>query len=178
MHSNNLLIFKYCFMVDFDIDDIREEIKELSYDEKLAFLEEKEIEIREELVATELSLSNITSLIDEIETEKNDKICKQILQELKDNGYDMELDRNGNLSFRLGKTDVTIIMLFIYSKIELLFNADQKQLQTRELISSILPEFKADGNSYSMVVPEEDICKCVVGVVDKLMSHQEKFQNI
>lgn len=165
-------------MVDFDIDDILEEIKELSYDEKLTFLEEKETEIREELETTELLLSDITSLIDEIETEKNDKICKHILQALKDNGYDMELDRNGNLSFRLGKTDVTIIMQFFYSKIELLFNADQKQPQTRELISSILPEFKADGNFYSLQVSEEDICKCVVGVVDKLMSHRQEFEEI
>lgn len=127
----------------------------MSYNEKLAFLEEKETEIREKLEATELLLSDITSLIDEIETEKNDKMCKQILQALKDNGYDMELDRNGNLSFRLGETNVTIIMQFFYSKIELLFNADQKQLRTRELVSSIFPEFKADGNYFSLKVPEE-----------------------
>ncbi len=165
-------------MVDFDIDDIREEIKELSYNEKLAFLEEKETEIREELEATELLLSDITSLIDKIETEKNDKICKQILQALKDNGYDMELDRNGNLSFCLGKTDVTIIMDFSFSRVELLFNAGQKQLRTRELISSILPEFKVYDHYYKLQVPEKDICKCVVGVVDKLMSHKENFLNI
>ena len=165
-------------MADFDIDDILEEIKELSYDEKLTFLEEKETEIREELEATELLLSDITSLIDEIETKKNDKICKHILQALKDNGYDMELDRNGNLSFRLGKTDVTIIMQFFYSKIELLFNADQKQLQTRELISSILPEFKVYEHYYKLQVPEKDICKCVVGVVEKLMSHRQAFEEI
>lgn len=165
-------------MANFDIDDIREEIKELSYDEKLAFLEEKETEIREKLEATELLLSDITSLIDKIETEKNDKICKQILQALKDNGYDMELDRNGNLSFRLGKTDVTIIMQFFYSKIELFFNAGQKQLRTRELVSSILPEFKVYGEYYKLQVPEEDICKCVVGVVDKLMSHRQAFEEI
>ncbi len=77
-------------MVDFDIDDIREEIKDLSYDEKLAFLEEKETEIREDLEVAELLLSDITSLIDIIETEKNDEICKQILQALKDDGYNME----------------------------------------------------------------------------------------
>lgn len=165
-------------MVDFDIDDIREEIKELSYNEKLAFLEEKETEIREELEATELLLSDITSLKDKIETEKNDKICKQILQALKDNGYDMELDRNGNLSFCLGKTDVTIIMDFSFSRVELLFNAGQKQLQTRELVSSILPEFKVYEHYYKLQVPEEDICKCVVGVVDKLMSHKDKFLSI
>jgi hypothetical protein len=165
-------------MADFDIDDIREEIKELSYNEKLAFLEEKETEIREELEATELLLSDITSLIDKIETEKNDKICKQILQALKDNGYDMELDRNGNLSFCLGKTDVTIIMDFSFSRVELLFNAGQKQLQTRELINSILPEFKVYEHYYKLQVPEKDICKCVVGVVDKLMSHKDKILSI
>lgn len=165
-------------MADFDIDDIREEIKELSYNEKLAFLEEKETEIREEFEATELLLSDITSLIDKIETEKNDKICKQILQALKDNGYDMELDRNGNLSFCLGKTDVTIIMDFSFSRVELLFNAGQKQLQTRELINSILPEFKVYEHYYKLQVPEKDICKCVVGVVDKLMSHKDKILSI
>ena len=165
-------------MVDFDIDDILEEIKELSYDEKLTFLEEKETEIREELEATELLLSDITSLIDKIETETNDRICKQILQALKDNGYNMELDRNGNLSFCLGKTDVTIIMDFSFSRVELLFNAGQKQLRTRELVSSILPEFKVYEHYYKLQVPEEDICKCVVGVVDKLMSHKENFLNI
>lgn len=165
-------------MADFDIDDIREEIKELSYNEKLAFLEEKETEIREELEGTELLLSDITSLIDKIETEKNDKICKQILQALKDNGYDMELDRNGNLSFCLGKTDVTIIMDFSFSRVELLFNAGQKQLQTRELINSILPEFKVYEHYYKLQVPEKDICKCVVGVVDKLMSHKDKILSI
>ena len=165
-------------MADFDIDDILEKIKELSYDEKLTFLEEKEIEIREELEATELLLSDITSLIDKIETENNDKMCKQILQELKDNDYDMELDRNGNLSFRLGKTDVTIIMDFSFSRVELLFNAGQKQLRTRELVSSILPECKVYDHYYKLQVPEKDICKCVVGVVDKLMSHKENFLNI
>ena len=165
-------------MANFDIDDIREEIKELSYNEKLAFLEEKETEIREELEATELLLSDITSLIDKIETEKNDKICKQILQALKDNGYDMELDRNGNLSFCLGKTDVTIIMDFSFSRVELLFNAGQKQLRTSELVSSILPEFKVYEHYYKLQVPEEDICNCVVGVVDKLMSHRQALEEI
>ena len=90
----------------------------------------------------------------------------------------LESDRNGNLSFRLGKTNVTIIMDFSFSRVELLFNAGQKQLRTHELVSSILPEFKVYEHYYKLQVPEEDICKCVVGVVDKLMSHQEKFQNI
>ena len=90
----------------------------------------------------------------------------------------MELDSNGNLSFCLGKTDVTIIMDFSFSRVELLFNASHKQLQTRELVSSILPEFKVYEHYYKLQVPEKDICKCVVGVVDKLMSHKDKILSI
>ena len=163
-------------MIEFDIDEIRNEIKDFSYEDKLAFLEDKEMEVYEELEAIQLLLSDISSIKDEIQIEKNDKMCKQVLQSLKDNGYDMELDSNGNLSFTLGLADITIIMYFLDAKIDFSFIASQKQLKIRELISFILPEFKADGNYFSQKVPEEDICKCVVTVVDKLMSHRLDFE--
>jgi hypothetical protein len=108
-------------------------------------------------------------------TERNDGICKDILLSLKGAGYNMELDSNGNLSFTLGLADFTIIMQFLDAKVQFYFNASQRQLLIRELISAILPEFKADGNHYSLQVPEEEICKCVVGMVDKLMKHKERF---
>ena len=87
----------------------------------------------------------------------------------------MELDSNGNLSFPLGLANFTIIMQFLDTKVQFYFNASQSQLKICELVSSILPEFKADGNYYSLQVPEEEICKCVVGMVDKLMKHKERF---
>ena len=79
-------------MIDFDIDDIREVIKDLPYEDKLALLEDKESELDE--IVDELNdyISDISSLKDEIQSEMNGKICNQILQSLKDNGYDMELD--------------------------------------------------------------------------------------
>lgn len=162
-------------MIEFDIDKIREEIKDLSYKDKLGFLEEKGSDIEELIEEFQGYVSDISSLEDEIRTERNDGICKDILQSLNDAGYNMELDSNGNLSFPLGLANFTIIMQFLDTKVQFYFNASQSQLKICELVSSILPEFKADGNYYSLQVPEEEICKCVVGMVDKLMKHKERF---
>ena len=141
-------------MIEFDIDKIREE---------------KGSDIEELIEEFQGYVSDISSLEDEIRTERNDGICKDILQSLNDAGYNMELDSNGNLSFPLGLANFTIIMQFLDTKVQFYFNASQSQLKICELVSSILPEFKADGNYYSLQVPEEEICKCVVGLVDKLM---------
>ena len=162
-------------MIDFDIDKLREEMKDLSYEDKLAFLEDKESELDEIVEELNGYISDISSLKDEIQTEKSDKLCHQILQSLKDSGYNMELDSNGNLTFPLGLTNITIIMQFLDAKVDFYFNSSQSQLTIRELISSILPEFKADGNYYSLKVQEEDICKSVVSLVNKLMNHKEDF---
>ncbi len=165
-------------MIDFDIDDIREIIKDLPYADKLAFLEDKESELDEIVEELNGYISDILSLKDEIQTEKNDKMCKQVLQSLKDNGYNLDLDSNGNLTFPLGLANITIIMQFLDAKVDFSFKASQSQLKIRELICSILPEFNSEGNYYSLKVPEEEICKCVVDVVDKLMNHKEYFQDI
>ena len=165
-------------MIDFDVDKIREEIKDLSYKDKLELLKEKGNDIEELIEELQGYVSDISSLEDEIRTEQNNSICKDILQSLKGAGYNMELDSNGNLSFTLGLANFTIIMQFLDVKVQFYFNASQSQLLIRELINSILPEFKSDANYYSLQVPEEQICKCVVGVVDKLMKHKEAFLNV
>ena len=159
-------------MIEFDIDNIREEMKDLSYKDKLELLEEKGNDIEELIEELQGYVSEISSLADEMRTERNDGICKDILLSLKGAGYNMELNSNGNLSFTLGSANITIIMQFLDAKVQFYFNASQSQLKIRELISAILPEFKADGNHYSLQVPEEDeeISKYVVGVVDKLMN--------
>ena len=100
-------------MIEFDIDKIREEIKDLSYKDKLGFLEEKGSDIEELIEEFQGYVSDISSLEDEIRTERNDGICKDILQSLNDAGYNMELDSNGNLSFPLGLANFTIIMQFL-----------------------------------------------------------------
>lgn len=120
-------------MIDFAIIEINEAIDGLSYEVQFKYQEEKETKIREELEAKELLLSDIMSLKDEIETEKNDEMYKQILQALKGDGYNMELDCNGNLSFPLGLANITIIMQFLDAKVDFSSTSSQKQLKSVNL---------------------------------------------
>ena len=164
-------------MIEFNIDEIREEIKDLSYEDKLDFLEDKERNIEALIEELQGYVSDISSLKDEIETERNNNICQSILQSLKDAGYPLELDSNGNVSFSLGKVDITILMSFVESKVDFFFNAKEKQLKYRELINSLVPDFDQDGNFFSRQVAEEKLIESVADLVSKLMNNRQIFEN-
>jgi len=164
-------------MIEFNIDEIREEIKDLSYEDKLDFLENKESNIEALIEELQGYVSDISSLKDEIKTERNNNICQSILQSLKDAGYPLELDSNGNVSFSLGKVDITILMSFVESKVDFFFNAKEKQLKYRELINSLVPDFDQDGNFFSRQVAEEKLIESVVDLVSKLMNNRQIFEN-
>lgn len=164
-------------MIEFNIDEIREEIKDLSYEDKLDFLENKESNIEALIEELQGYVSDISSLEDEIKTERNNNICQSILQSLKDAGYPLELDSNGNVSFSLGKVDITILMSFVESKVDFFFNAKEKQLKYRELINSLVPDFDQDGNFFSRQVAEEKLIESVVDLVSKLMNNRQIFEN-
>ena len=173
-------------MIDFDITKIKDEIKDLSYAEKISYLENKESvferekeELESKIDKLEDCIDDISSLKDEIETNHNDVICKSILQSLRDAGYPLELNSNGNISFSLGKADFTICMSFKYdSKVEFFFISYKKQHAFQNLVCSFMPDFKKDINRFSRQVPEEEIIKCVVDVVKKLMTNKQKFEEI
>ena len=180
-------------MIDFDITQIKNEIKDLSYADKLAYLENKESifeseveelesekeELESKIDELEDCIYDISSLKNEIETNLNDVICKSILQSLEDAGHNFKLDYHGNIHFSLGKADFTILMSFKYdSKVEFFFISDKKQHTFQDLICSIMPDFKKDINRFSRQVPEEEISKCVVDVVSKLMNNKQKFEEV
>ena len=164
-------------MIEFNIDEIREEIKDLSYEDKLDFLEDKERNIEALIEELQGYVSDISSLKDEIKTERNNNICQSVLQSLKNAGYPLELDSNGNVSFSLGKVDITILMSFVESKVDFFFNAKEKQLKYRELINSLVPDFDQDGNFFSRQVAEEKLIESVVDLVSKLMNNRQIFEN-
>lgn len=164
-------------MIEFNIDEIREEIKDLSYEDKLDFLENKESNIEALIEELQGYVSDISSLKDEIKTERNNNICQSILQSLKEAGYPLELDSNGNVSFSLGKVYITILMSFVESKVDFFFNAKEKQLKYRELIKSLVPDFDQDGNFFSRQVAEEKLIESVVDLVSKLMNNRQIFEN-
>ena len=164
-------------MIEFNIDEIREEIKDLSYEDKLDFLENKESNIETLIEELQGYVSDISSLEDEIKTERNNNICQSVLQSLKNAGYPLELDSNGNVSFSLGKVDITILMSFVESKVDFFFNAKEKQLKYRELINSLVPDFDQDGNFFSRQVAEEKLIESIVDLVSKLMNNRQIFEN-
>ena len=93
-------------MIDFDITKIKDEIKDLSYADKLTFLSNKSDafgskidELRSLIEELDDSIDEISTLFQSIQSERNATICNSILQSLKDEGYDFNLDSNGNLSF-------------------------------------------------------------------------------
>lgn len=164
-------------MIEFNIDEIREGIKDLSYEDKLVFLEDKVRNFEALIEELQGYVSDISSLEDEIKTERNNNICQSILQSSKNAGYPLELDSNGNVSFSLGKVDITILMSFVESEVDFFFNAKEKQLKYRELINSLVPDFDQDGNFFSRQVAEEKLIESVVDLVSKLMNNRQIFEN-
>ena len=163
-------------MINFDIETIRVEIKELTYEDKLDFLEEIESDIYEPIEELQGYVSDTWMLKNEIRDDKNEKICKSILQSIKDADCPLVLDNNGNVSFSLGKVDITIFMSVVEPKVGFSLNAEEDQLSYQELIRSLLLDFKQDGYCFSRKVEEENVC--VVDVVSKLMNNKQKFKEL
>lgn len=164
-------------MIDFYKIDLNEAIDGLSYEEKLEYLKEREDEVNDEMEELKTHLADIQEIKDEIEEEHQKELQDKVLLGLHNAGYPLELDGNGNISFSLGKVDITILMSFVEPKVAFTFNAEEKQLQYRELISSLLPDFIQDGNSFSRQVTEEGLIESVVDVVNKLMNNKKEFEN-
>ena len=164
-------------MIDFYKIDLNEAIDGLSYEEKLEYLKEREDEVNDEMEELKTHLADIQEIKDEIEEEHQKELQDKVLLELHNAGYPLELDGNGNISFSLGKIDITILMSFVEPKVDFTFNAEEKQLHYRELINSIVPEFNQDGNFFSRQVTEEELIESVVDLVSKLMNNRQKFEN-
>ena len=165
-------------MIDYDLIDINEYREGLSFEEQLEFLKEKEDEIYQEIEDLKSLLSDIEEIKDEIEEEHQKELQDKVLLDLHNAGYPLELDSNGNISFSLGKANITIFLAYITEKVNFCFESSGKQLSYRKLICSLLPDFKQDGNVFYRQVAEEDISTCVIDVVNKLMNNQQKFEEL
>ena len=158
-------------MVDFDIIDINEAIDGLSYEEKLEYLKERVDEVNDEMEELENLLSDIEEIKDEIEEEHQKELHDKVLLDLHNAGYPLELDSNGNISFSLGRANITIFLAYNTEKVNFCFESSVKQHSYQKLISSLLPDFKQDVNAFYRQVAEEDFSTCVVDVVSKLINN-------
>ena len=155
-------------MIDYDILDINEAIEGLSYEEQLEYLNDREDEINEAIEELNTLLSEVKERKDEIEDEHQQEIRDKVLQALNNAGYNIPLDENGNLSFAFEEATITILMSFS-SKINFFFKVDRNQLTYRKMISSLVPDYKQDGNFFYKPVSEEVLCDEIVSLVKRLI---------
>ena len=154
-------------MIDYDILDINEAIESLSYEEQLEYLNDREDEINEALEELNTLLSDVKERKDEIEDQRQKGTCDKVLQALSNAGYNIPLDKNGNLSFAFEEATITILMSFHSSEISFYFNVDRNQLTYRKMISSLVPDYKQDGNLFYKPVSEETLCEEIVSLVKR-----------
>ena len=154
-------------MIDYDILDINEAIEGLSYEEQIKHLNDREDEINGAIEELNTLLSDVKERKDEIEDEHQQEIRDKVLQALNNAGYTIPLDKNGNLSFAFEEATITILMSFS-SKINFFFKVDRNQLTYRKKISSLVPDYKQDGNLFYKPVLEETLCEEIVSLVKRL----------
>lgn len=154
-------------MIDYDIIDINEEMDGLSYEEQLEYLNDREDEINQAIEELNSLLSDVKDRKDEIEDEHQQEIRDKVLLALNNAGYNIPLDNNGNLSFAFEEATITISMCFS-TKIDFNFKVDRNQLTYRKMISSLVPDYKQDGNLFYKPVSEETLCEEIVSLVKRL----------
>jgi hypothetical protein len=154
-------------MIDFDILDINEAIEGLSYEEQIKHLNDREDEINEAIEELNTLLADVVERKDKIEDEHQKEICDKVLLALSNAGYNIPLDKNDNLSFAFEEATITILMSFS-SKIIFFFKVDRNQLTYRKMISSLVPDYKQDGNFFSKTVSEETLNEEIVSLVKRL----------
>lgn len=154
-------------MIDYDILDINEAIEGLSYEEQIKYLNDKEDEINGAIEELNTLLADVMERKAEIEDQRQKEIRDKVLQALNNAGYNIPLDKNGNLSFAFEEATITILMSFHNSEISFYFNVDRNQLTYRKTISSLVPDYKQDGNLFYKPVSEESLCEEIVSLVKR-----------
>lgn len=155
-------------MIDYDILDINEAIEGLSYEEQIKYLNDKEDEINGAIEELNTLLADVMERKAEIEDQRQKEICDKVLLALNNAGYNIPLDKNDNLSFAFEEATITILMSFS-SKINFFFKVDRNQLTYRKMISSLVPDYKQDGNLFYKPVSEEVLCDEIVSLVKRLI---------
>lgn len=154
-------------MIDYAIIDINEAIEGLSYQEQLEYLNDREDDINGAIEELNTLLFDVVERKNEIEDEHQKETSDKVLHALNNAGYNIPLDENGNLSFAFEEATITILMCFS-GRIDFYFKVDRNQLTYRKMISSLVPDYKQDGNLFYKPFSEETLCEEIVSLVKRL----------
>lgn len=163
-------------MIEFDIEEIKESIQDLSDNDKLEVLTEKETEIQSLIDELEGYLSEIEELKEEIEERQYTAFCNDVQNALKEAGYNIPWDSNGNLTIELGGATITITPMS--EKISVFFTSEKHQLSYRELMSKLLSEYKQDGTFFGLSCQEENLIANLIETIKTLTNAEGQFSEI
>ncbi|MDO4802284.1 MAG: hypothetical protein Q4A15_08975 [Prevotellaceae bacterium] len=163
-------------MIEFDIEEIKESIQDLSDNDKLKALEEKETEIYSLIEELEDYLSEISELREEIKDRQRTAFCNDVQNALKEAGYNIPWDDNGNLTIELGGATITIMPTS--EKISVYFTAEKHQLSYRKIMSRLFLDYKQDGNFFSLTIPEKELIGKLVDTIKALTNAEGQFSEI
>lgn len=166
-------------MYEFDIDEIKESIEDLSYEEKMEYLSDKEMDIQILIDELEGYINELKDLESEIEGERRTTLCDDIQDELQTAGYDIPWDSNGYLTVKYG--DISIYTYFLYDSADCIyvtFKCNRRQLAYRSLLGTILPDFKQNVNLLMRDCTEEDMAELIVDTIGRIVAAKEEFMAI
>lgn len=168
---------------ELNIDDIREEIQNMSDEEKKEYLTGKRIEIDGQIDELESFRVEIDELVAEIGNKIEDKWKQDIRREIRKALDSIKLDipvlwdSNEKLTTHIG--DVTIIILIYRDEIKVYNERTLKHgLSYRELMKNVLACSKFDGNLYNFAIVDKSHKEVLTDILTALSNSKEKFEEI
>lgn len=161
---------------ELNIDDIREEIQNMSDEEKMEYLTGKQTEIDGQIDELESFKVEIDELVAQIENKWRQDIVREILDSIQ---LDIPVlwERNRTLTTHIG--DATIRILIYRDEIKVYNEKTIKHgLSYRELMKNVLACGKFDGNLYKFAIVDKSHKEVLTDILTALSNSKERFEEI
>lgn len=155
-------------METFNIEEIKEEIKHLSIEEQIDYLNNLETELQATIDELETNLAEISDERNEMEDAYQSKQRDSLLLALKDASYDMQLDENRRLPIPFGDATVFIQLGYLTTDIDFTVKANANDLTHCAQIAALLPDYRQSGNFFHKSTTPEALTAEIVSLVKRL----------
>lgn len=170
------------FENDFSIGEIREAIEGRTPQEQNRYLEDIETELQEIIDELEGDVDEISSLKTEIEDSYESQLKTEVLKYLRNENLEQYFDDKQSLSLTLGGAQFTVYYTKLvddyWAKIHVDLKVSHSLAKYRDLVDSILPDFKRNISLFTKNVEQDMIAPELKSVVNRLINEKNRFEGI
>ena len=170
------------FKGDFSIDEIREAIEGMTPQEQYHYIEDIETELQEIIDELESNVDEISSLKTEIEDSYDSQLKTEVLEYLRNENLEQYFDDNQILSLTLGGAHFTVYYTKLVdddrAKIYVDLKVSHSFAKYRDLVDSILPDFKRNISLYTKNAEQDKIAPELKSVVNRLINEKNRIDEI